>query len=103
MPIIIFLLVVIVILLVGGPGLLFGLAVGAVALPAWAIWASGILQFLLWGGVLLIGFGIFYLVVTVLANNAVKANSHACTKCGHRQPADLKFCFKCSHQHTPAA
>lgn len=99
MPIIL-LFFAILIVLVGGPVALATVTGAAVALPAWLIWSSGIFQMLFW--VLAVGVGIVLFVL--FANGFSKAqprfpNSRECTKCGHQQPKDMKFCFKCSHEH----
>jgi hypothetical protein len=103
MPIIILLLVAILIILIGGPIALGVTAGAAVALPAWLIWSSGIFGTLFW--VLVIGAGL--VVIFIFANGFSKTppvfpNSRECMKCGHRQPKDMRFCFKCSHEHSTA-
>ncbi|KKB85800.1 hypothetical protein VW29_05770 [Devosia limi DSM 17137] len=101
---IILLLAAILIVIIGGPVALGVTAGAAVALPTWLLWSAGFFQVMFWivvifGGLAVLG-GLALLAIKIISPDAPK---RSCIKCSHRQPADMKFCFKCSYEHAAGA
>jgi hypothetical protein len=104
LPFVLLLLVAILIVMIGGPLALGVTAGAAIALPTWLVWSSGLFKGMFWvvviGGGLAVLAGIALLVIKIIEP---KTQTRSCAGCGHRQPADMRFCFKCSREYNPSA
>ena len=102
MPFVILLLLAILIVLIGGP-----LALGfTVAVPAYLVWASGILQFLFWVFVVVVGGVLTWVLIGIVAQpsrslvsdgdtSAMEGQRIRCGKCGTERDVAFEKCFNC--------